>query len=73
MARTASLGDVIIIAAPEGDRPAIITRADCATMVEVCAFTPMPEHVKVVKIHVDRREAINAAMRSTGYHAYWKA
>ena len=71
--RTASLGDIIIVVdPPKGDRPAIITRADSATMVEVCLFAPMPEHIRIVKIHTDRREAINAAMHSTGYHAYWK-
>jgi hypothetical protein len=73
MARTASIGDIILIADNLGDRPAIITRADTATMVEACALMPMPEHLKVVKIHDDRREARNAALRSTGYHAYWKA
>lgn len=72
MARTASLGDHIIIAQAEGDRPAIITRADSATMVEACAFMPLPEHLRIVKIHDDPREAKMAAMRSTGYHAYWK-
>lgn len=71
--RTAAIGDIIIVVdQPNSDRPAIITRADCATMVEACAFMPMPEHLKIVKIHIDRREAINAAVRSTGFHAYWK-
>jgi hypothetical protein len=71
MTRTATMGATIILADMGGDRPAIITRADSATLVEVCAFTPLPEHIKVVKIHDDRRSAINASQRDTGYHAYW--
>lgn len=73
MLRTAAIGDIIIVVdQPNSDRPAIITSAPSATMVEATAFMPMPEYLKIVKIHIDRREAIAASLRSTGYHAYWK-
>lgn len=71
MKRIARLGDSIIIAQPEGDRPAVITRADSAELVEVCAFMPMPTHLQVVRIHGSRPEAIGAALRDTCYHGYW--
>lgn len=73
MIRIATLGDTILIARPEGDRPAIITKAYNATSVEACAFAPMPEHLKVVTIKVDRREAIQAGLEKPGMHfGYWK-
>jgi hypothetical protein len=68
---TATLGASILIADMSGDRPAIITRADSATMVEACAFMPLPVHIKVVKIHSTRAEAINATQRDTLHHGYW--
>lgn len=71
MKRVARLGDTIIIAQQHGDRPAIITRADSAELVEVCAFMPIPMHLQVVRIHASRVEAIGAALNSTGYHGYW--
>lgn len=70
--RSPALGDTIIIAQQEGDRPAIVTKVFGATSVEACAFMPLPEHVRVASIHVDRREAIGASLRDTGFHAYWK-
>lgn len=71
MTRTAILGATIIIADMSGDRPAIITKVFANTSAEACAFTPLPEHINVVKIHDDRRSAINASQRDTGHHAYW--
>jgi hypothetical protein len=71
---TAALGRSILIAQPEGDRPAVITTVYSNTSVEACAFMPLPERLKVVTIHADRREAINAGLKNaTGYHAYWPA
>lgn len=71
--RTAALGDIIIVADMAGDRPAIVTRVNAATSVEACMFAPMPEHVRVASIHVDRREAIAAHLKNpAGFHAYWK-
>jgi hypothetical protein len=68
---TATLGKMILIADMSGDRPALITKVFTADSAEACAFTPLPEHVKVVKIHVDRREAITASQRDAKFHAYW--
>jgi hypothetical protein len=72
MARVPTMGDTIIIAQQHGDRPAIVTRAGSGELVEVCAFMPLPEHIKVVRIHANRQEAIGAGLKSTGYHGYWK-
>lgn len=72
MARTAALGDTIIVADSTGDRPAIVTKVFTATSVEACMFAPMPEYVKVATIHVDRREALHLTQKDSGYHAYWK-
>lgn len=71
MTRTATLGASIIIADMSGDRPATITKVFSNTSAEACAFMPLPEHVKAVKIHADRREAINASQKDAGFHAYW--
>lgn len=72
MTRIATLGETILVADSAGDRPAIVTKVFSATSVEACLFAPMPEHVRVASIHVDRREAIGATLRDSGYHAYWK-
>ena len=72
MLRVPTLGDSIIIAQQHGDRPAVVTQAGGAQLVEACAFMPLPEHIKVVKIHANRQEAIGATLTGTGYHAYWK-
>jgi hypothetical protein len=32
---------------------------------------PLPELLKVVKLHGSRGEAINASQRDSGFHAYW--
>jgi hypothetical protein len=67
----AALGRNILVADMAGDRPAIITKVFTNASVEVCAFMPLPEHLKVVRIHVSRVEAIGASLKDTGYHAYW--
>lgn len=72
MARIASLGDIILVADSAGDRPAIITKVFTANSVEACMFAPLPEHVRVATIHVDRREALHLTQRDSGFHAYWK-
>lgn len=72
MNRVAALGDTILIADSAGDRPAIVTKVFAATSVEACAFTPLPEHVRIASIHADRREAIGATLRDSQFHAYWK-
>jgi hypothetical protein len=71
---TAALGQTIIIAQMEGDRPAIVTKTFSNTSVEACAFLPLPERLKVVSLHPSRPEAINATQRDPiGYHGYWPA
>lgn len=70
---TATLGSTILIAQMEGDRPATVTKVFTNTAIEVCAFMPLPEHIKLVTLHGSRAEAINAGQRSTGYHGYWPA
>lgn len=70
--RVAELGDTILIAQQSGDRPAKVTKVYAAASVEACGFMPLPEVLRVVQIHVDRREAIGATLRNAGFHAYWK-
>lgn len=71
---TAALNRSITIAQMEGDRPAIITKVFSSNQVEACGFMPLPEHLKLVTIHVDRRAALNAGLRDPiGFHAYWPA
>lgn len=67
----AALGRNIIIAQAEGDRPATITKVFSNEAVEACGFMPLPEHLKVVRVHASRAEAIGASLKDTGYHAYW--
>lgn len=68
----ATLGRTILVADLSGDRPAVITKVFTANQVEACGFMPLPEHLKLVKIHADRREAINAGnVNPAGFHAYW--
>ena len=69
---TASLGDTILIAQQEGDRPAIVTKVFNNDTVEACGFMPLPEAIALVKIHQGRAEAINAGLRSSQYQAYRK-
>jgi len=72
MIRTPSLGETILLADMAGDRPAIVTKVFSNNSVELCAFTPLPKHIKVATIHNSRAEAINATQRDTRYHCYWK-
>lgn len=69
----ASLTSSVLVAQMSGDRPAIITKVFSNNAVEVCAFMPLPEHLKLVTLHASRAEAINAGQKGTGYHAYWPA
>jgi hypothetical protein len=68
---TAKLSGNILIAQMSGDRPATITKVFSNTAVEVCAFMPLPEAIKVVTIHESRAAAITAGQRGTGWHGYW--
>lgn len=67
----ASLGRMVLIAQPEGDRPAHIVKVLNNSMVDVTALMPMPEHFTAVKLHESRTEAVNGALHGTAIHAYW--
>lgn len=69
--RTPKLSDSIILADMAGDRPAVVTKVFSNTSVELCAMTPLPEHIKVASIHSSRAEAITAGQRDARYHCYW--
>lgn len=67
----ASLGRMVLIAQPEGDRPAHIVKVLTNSMVDVTALMPLPEHMQAVQLHETRAEAVNGSLRGTAIHAYW--
>lgn len=70
--QSAALGRHILVAQLEGDRPAIITRVDSNEAVEACGFMPLPERLRLVMLHEDRRAALNAIIKHpTVFHGYW--
>lgn len=72
IANPLELGDTVLLVETGGDRPAILTKVFSANQAEACAYLPLPVFVKLVTVHVDRRTAMNAAVKDAGYHAYPK-